>query len=198
MQIIQNPLKKDWSTILERPTKTVDDIEAIVNTVFNDIKNNGDKALNEYTHRYDKVELESVIVSEIEINDASNTVSKELKEAIQLAKSNIEKFHSAQKTEKVPKKDTAQKKDMVRKKDNRENINTVVAAAITIATIIIIAIPITPITPITINGIGTLILSIEPPFITRFIFFKPLAILFKFFILSFLILLNINLILILY
>ena len=101
MQIIQNPLKKDWSTILERPTKTVDDIEAIVNTVFNDIKNNGDKALNEYTHRYDKVELESVIVSEIEINDASNTVSKELKEAIQLAKSNIEKFHSAQKTEKV-------------------------------------------------------------------------------------------------
>mgnify|MGYP006922978449 CR=1 FL=1 len=40
MQIIQNPLKKDWSTILERPTKTVDDIEAIVNTVFNDIKNN--------------------------------------------------------------------------------------------------------------------------------------------------------------
>jgi len=101
MQIIQNPLKKDWSTILERPTKTVDDIEAIVNTVFNDIKNNGDKALNEYTHRFDKVELESVIVSEIEINDASNTVSKELKEAIQLAKSNIEKFHSAQKTEKV-------------------------------------------------------------------------------------------------
>ena len=101
MQIIQNPLKKDWSTILERPTKKVDDIEAIVNTVFNDIKNNGDKALNEYTHRFDKVELESVIVSEIEINDASNTVSKELKEAIQLAKSNIEKFHSAQKTEKV-------------------------------------------------------------------------------------------------
>ena len=101
MQIIQNPLKKDWSTILERPTKTVDDIEAIVNTVFNDVKNNGDKALNEYTHRFDKVELESVIVSEIEINDASNTVSKELKEAIQLAKSNIEKFHSAQKTEKV-------------------------------------------------------------------------------------------------
>ena len=101
MQIIQNPLKKDWSTILERPTKTVDDIEAIVNTVFNDIKKNGDKALNEYTHRFDKVELESVIVSEIEINDASNTVSKELKEAIQLAKSNIEKFHSAQKTEKV-------------------------------------------------------------------------------------------------
>ena len=101
MQIIQNPLKKDWSTILERPTKTVDDIEAIVNTVFNDIKKNGDKALNEYTHRFDKVELESVIVSEIEINDASNTVTKELKEAIQLAKSNIEKFHSAQKTEKV-------------------------------------------------------------------------------------------------
>ena len=57
MQIIQNPLKKDWSTILERPTKTVDDIEAIVNTVFNDVKNNGDKALNEYTHRFDKCSI---------------------------------------------------------------------------------------------------------------------------------------------
>lgn len=101
MQLIQNPSKNDWSSILERPTKTVDDIESVVNAVFKNVQQNGDKALNEYTLKFDKVELESLIVSENEINDACNSVSEELKQAIQLAKSNIEKFHTAQKTEKV-------------------------------------------------------------------------------------------------
>lgn len=34
MIIINNPSKKDWNKILERPTKTVDDIEGVVNEVF--------------------------------------------------------------------------------------------------------------------------------------------------------------------
>ena len=50
---------------------------------------------------FDGVELESMIVSESEIEFASSHVSEELKKAIQLAKSNIEAFHKAQKTDKV-------------------------------------------------------------------------------------------------
>ncbi|WP_299113374.1 histidinol dehydrogenase [uncultured Winogradskyella sp.] len=101
MILIENPKRNDWSRILKRPTKTVDDIESIVNTVFNDIKENGDTALKEYTLKFDKVELNSLVVSETEIIQASNSVSEELKQAIRLAKSNIEKFHKAQKTERV-------------------------------------------------------------------------------------------------
>ncbi|MGB2225709.1 MAG: histidinol dehydrogenase [Polaribacter sp.] len=101
MNVIKYPKRADWSTILKRPTQTVDDIEATVNQVFDDVKRNGDTAIAKYTFMFDGVELESMIVSESEIEFASSHVSEELKKAIQLAKSNIEAFHKAQKTDKV-------------------------------------------------------------------------------------------------
>ncbi|MBC2845017.1 histidinol dehydrogenase [Winogradskyella flava] len=101
MKLIENPKKEQWVDILRRPTKTVDDIESIVNTVFSDVKANGDKAVGQYTFKFDKVELDTLTVSEDEIIEASNNVSNELKDAIRLAKLNIEKFHTAQKTDRV-------------------------------------------------------------------------------------------------
>ncbi len=101
MKVINNPSKETWSKILERPTKTVDDIENTVNQIFDDIKKNGDKAVQKYTQLFDGVSLANNIVSENEINDAIKSVSEELKAAIQLAKENITNFHKAQKTEKV-------------------------------------------------------------------------------------------------
>jgi histidinol dehydrogenase len=101
MKTILNPQKKDWNTILERPTKKVDDIESIVNEIFTDIQKNGDAAVAKYTQKFDGVTLESNLVSENEINEAITFVSSELKEAIILAKENITKFHAAQKTAKV-------------------------------------------------------------------------------------------------
>jgi histidinol dehydrogenase len=101
MKTILNPQKKDWKTILERPTKTVEDIESTVNDVFTDIQKNGDAAVVKYTQKFDGVTLESNLVSENEINEAITFVSSELKEAIILAKENITKFHAAQKTTKV-------------------------------------------------------------------------------------------------
>ncbi|MFT5761660.1 MAG: histidinol dehydrogenase [Polaribacter sp.] len=101
MKIINNPPKQDWNTILERPTKSVDDIESIVSIVFNDVSNNGDKAIKTYTEKFDNVILESTTVSREEIEVAIAAVSTELKEAIQLAKKNITIFHTAQQTEKV-------------------------------------------------------------------------------------------------
>ena len=101
MKTILNPQKKDWKTILERPTKKVDDIESVVNEVFTDIQKNGDAAVAKYTQKFDGVTLENTLVSENEINEAITFVSSELKEAIILAKENITKFHAAQKTTKV-------------------------------------------------------------------------------------------------
>ncbi|MHB0755414.1 histidinol dehydrogenase [Polaribacter sp. M15] len=101
MKIINNPSKETWSQILERPTKTVDDIEGIVNEVFADIQKNGDQAVQKYTAKFDGISLENNIVSEVEIAEAINLVSEDLKAAIQLAKENITNFHKAQKTEKV-------------------------------------------------------------------------------------------------
>ena len=90
----------DSNNIFERPTKNLEDLESIVNEVFDAVKTNGDKALKKYTDKFDKVKLNSFVISEEEIQEANSKVSEDLKLAIKLAKENIEKFHSSQKTEK--------------------------------------------------------------------------------------------------
>ncbi len=90
----------DIDTIYNRPTKKLEDLESIVNKVFNDIKTKGDTAIAKYTKQFDKVELNSFCVSASEISKANNAVSDELKTSINLAKNNIEKFHKSQRIEK--------------------------------------------------------------------------------------------------
>ena len=101
MKTIINPQKSTWSQLLQRPTKTVDDIEKTVTEIFTEVKKDGDKAVHKYTQLFDGVTLENNLVSEAEIEEAVSLVSDELKEAIILANKNITVFHNAQKTDKV-------------------------------------------------------------------------------------------------
>jgi histidinol dehydrogenase len=101
MNKIFNPKPENWSAILERPTKTIGDIEVTVKEIFMEVQSNGDKAIAKYTSLFDGVEFGNIEVAESEIEQAIISIPEELKTAIQLAKSNIEKFHSAQKTPKV-------------------------------------------------------------------------------------------------
>lgn len=96
MKKIINPNRKDWLKLTQRPTVEKRELSTLVNQVFTDVKKDGDKALKKYSLLFDKVDLRSLVVSEKIISDASKKISKELKAAIQLAKSNIEKFHAAQ------------------------------------------------------------------------------------------------------
>src|SRR5690606_15038765 len=98
MQIINNPSKNTWSDLLKRPTQTVDAIETTVNGVFDEVRRDGDLAIKKYTERFDGVALNSNLVTLEEFQDAANSVSDALKEAINLAKLNILTFHAAQKT----------------------------------------------------------------------------------------------------
>ena len=101
MNKIYNPKQATWSTILKRPTKTIDDIELTVKEIFKEVQKKGDSAVSKYTSIFDGISIENLEVSEAEIQQAIATIPEELKEAIQLAKSNIEKFHSAQITNRV-------------------------------------------------------------------------------------------------
>ena len=101
MNKIYNPERSEWAEILKRPTQTVDDIEATVTDIFKEVKEKGDAAVAKYTSIFDNVTLESTAVTDIEIEEAQELISTELKEALQLAKGNIERFHTAQKTERV-------------------------------------------------------------------------------------------------
>lgn len=101
MNKILNPKKAEWPEILKRPTQTVADIEQTVNQIFEEIKVKGNVAVAKYTELFDGIKLNDLKVSQSEVQNAEKEISEELKAAIKLAKSNIEKFHSAQKTERV-------------------------------------------------------------------------------------------------
>ncbi len=101
MNILYNPKKSEWSEVLKRPTQTVADIEQTVYQIFSEVQTKGDWAIAKYTELFDGTSLQKTVVGSGEIKEAEIAVSEELKDAIKLAKSNIEKFHAAQKTEKV-------------------------------------------------------------------------------------------------
>ena len=101
MNKINNPSKETWSEILKRPTRTFNDIEETAKVIFKDVQTTGDNAIAKYTTLFDGITLENIEVSKQEIEEANELVLSELKEAIQLAKSNIEKFHKAQITSKI-------------------------------------------------------------------------------------------------
>ncbi len=101
MQKIYNPSREDWKAILKRPTQTVADIEETVESIFSEVRENGDAVLKKYTQKFDGVLLDDFLVAKSELEEAKTLVSEELRYAIQLAKRNIETFHKAQKTERV-------------------------------------------------------------------------------------------------
>ena len=99
--ITKYPPMSTWNKLLQRPTKSVEAIESVVDVVFAAVKSEGDTAISRYTKQFDKVYLKHFLVSKQEVDTAISFVSEELKQAIQQAKSNIESFHTAQKTNKV-------------------------------------------------------------------------------------------------
>jgi len=101
MEIIKNPKTAQWSQILKRPTQSLESLNNIVDEVFAQVRENGDEALKSYTKAFDGVDLVDLTVSEEEFKAAEDNLSAALKKAILQAKSNIEKFHTAQQTPKV-------------------------------------------------------------------------------------------------
>lgn len=96
MQKFIYPDRSEWEAILKRPLLDTTQLHANVASVLNEIRTNGDAALRELEKKFDKVELDSLVVSQAEIDEASASVSEELKEAIRCAKKNIELFHESQ------------------------------------------------------------------------------------------------------
>ncbi len=101
MKTIYNPERSQWTELLKRPTQTVENIENTVNEIFNDVKRHGDQAILKYTQLFDGAQLDDLLVSQTEIEMATQKISEDLKAAIGKAKNNIEKFHKAQKSDRI-------------------------------------------------------------------------------------------------
>lgn len=71
-------------------------VDEIVKGIIEDVKANGDNALYEYARRFDKAKLDSLAVSEEEINEAVSATDSYFIETLQNAKANIEEYHKKQ------------------------------------------------------------------------------------------------------
>jgi histidinol dehydrogenase len=99
MQIIEYPYRKQWTEILKRPAIQTESLLETVQAIINRVKAEGDKAILAYEAQFDKVQLHSLSVTPEEWDEAGNLLSNELKNALLLAKKNIETFHAAQRFE---------------------------------------------------------------------------------------------------
>lgn len=98
MRIVRYPEREVWKKILERPHTDITALNGVVDDILEDVRNNGDEAVLRCEMRFDGVSLQSLAVTDGEIENAVRSVDAELKEAIELAHSNIERFHMAQRT----------------------------------------------------------------------------------------------------
>ncbi|MDD4514251.1 histidinol dehydrogenase [Massilibacteroides sp.] len=96
MEIINYPDRSTWKDIAKRPALDVSTLFDTVNSVLSDVKKGGDKAVKAYGEKFDKVALDSLLVTEQEMAGVITNVSDDLKQAIRIAYANIAKFHKAQ------------------------------------------------------------------------------------------------------
>lgn len=99
MKIIKYPSKNQWPDIVKRPHLDLSQLNATVKNVLDDVKAHGDEAVRHYEQQFDHVSLDSLAVSEEEIEEAFRTISTELKASLELAHHNIAAFHEAQRFE---------------------------------------------------------------------------------------------------
>ncbi len=91
--------KKDLlNKLLKRSTTSYPEYEKTVADIIENIKAGGDKALFEYTLKFDKFELtkSNIKVTQEEIKEAYSLLDKDYIEVIRKAKANIEDFHKKQ------------------------------------------------------------------------------------------------------
>ena len=103
MRIVENPIKKEWPSLLQRPSFDANSLLPKVQEVLDTVREKGDEAVKSHTLSFDQVELSSFTINMGQINQITATLNSSVKKAIDVAFVNIEKFHQSQfqKVEKI-------------------------------------------------------------------------------------------------
>jgi histidinol dehydrogenase len=99
MQLIKYPPREQWDQLLQRPKIDSSALFGTVQSILDDIKANGDVAVRRYTEQFDKVSIVDLEVTPGEKDEAILLVDPQLKQAIEMARRNIWKFHAEQQFE---------------------------------------------------------------------------------------------------
>lgn len=93
---------KDWDILLselkDREEEVKEEVLKSVSNILEDVKKNGDKALQSYTEKFDRVLLDDFEVSIEELDECFIKVEKNFIDNLEEAKKNIEYYHNAQKS----------------------------------------------------------------------------------------------------
>lgn len=93
---LSNLSKTEVAALCRRPAINFDQTLPLVKSVLTAVKNDGDKAVRNFTKRFDNVELDDLKLSSEQISEAAKKVPKEIKTALEQAANNITKFHKVQ------------------------------------------------------------------------------------------------------
>lgn len=97
MRIIDISKEKDFlKKLLDRNRLEIDEVNETVDRIIWDVRQSKDKALKEYTKKFDGVVLENLLISKEEMDKAIKKTSRDLLKDLTKAKENIVKFHRKQ------------------------------------------------------------------------------------------------------
>lgn len=82
--------------ILNRDIRAEADVEAVVDGIIADVRARGDEALREYAKKFDGAELDSLLVTRAEIDEAFAAVGEDFLTTLRMAATNIRAFHEHQ------------------------------------------------------------------------------------------------------
>lgn len=85
------------SALLNSRNVAVADVAHTVKIILGDVKDRGDKALIDYTKKFDKAELTNVRMSDAQIAAAEKNCAPEVRAALQVAATRIRAYHEVQK-----------------------------------------------------------------------------------------------------
>ncbi len=99
LKLTENTKKELLGNLLNRNPGSYTEYENTVNEIINDIRNNGDKALFEYTAKFDKCTLDAscIKITDDEIKEAYEALDPEFIEVMKKSAENIRVFHEKQK-----------------------------------------------------------------------------------------------------
>ena len=91
------PTKQEIAKLLKRPLQDDPDTRQRVNQIIAGVRQNGDAALIKFNREIDNYDCKSLEIPRSVLDFAKSIISKDLVDSINLAISNIEKFHNTQK-----------------------------------------------------------------------------------------------------
>ena len=96
MNVEKYPPRESWAKLIRRPVIDNNILQNAVREILESVKTDGDSALLQFARKYDNARLSELEVKPEELADIQNEIDEQLRSAIETARANITKFHSAQ------------------------------------------------------------------------------------------------------